>query len=135
MFRRGVELISADRRDKILVHLQKSIRPIDDDANLWKSSCETLQIRDFELIQPAVDDRELGKNSSFVEWLEQPPDVPKFCFPSTKAGPDLAFILHRNSKENQAGHQINKILVTVQVCLMPMMYFEIPQCINTNILE
>ena len=124
MFRRGIELVSTDRRDKVKNHLQKNKSLIDDGSNLlWTSSCNALQISDFELTQPAIDDSELGKNGSFVEWLEQPPDAPKFCFPSTKAGPDLAFILNRNSTKSQAAPQINKILVTVQVCSSASIYF------------
>ena len=136
VFRRGVELVSADRRDKIKEHLQKNYSLIDDGANpLWTSSCQALHISDFDLIQPAIDDSELGKESSFLEWLEQPPDAPKFCFPSTKAGPDLAFILNRNTAQGQAAHQINKILITVQVCLSPSIYFEILEYINMNVAD
>ena len=133
MFRRGVELVSADRRDKIREHLQKNTSFIDNGANpLWTSSCQALHIKDFDLTQPAIDDSELGKESSFLEWLEQPPDAPKFCFPSTKAGLDLAFILNRNTAQGQTAHQINKILVAVQVCLSPPLYFQIPQYTNMN---
>ncbi|KAL8793207.1 MAG: hypothetical protein Q9195_004237 [Heterodermia aff. obscurata] len=115
VFRRGVELISADRRDKVRSYLQKNFSLIDNGANSrWTSSCKALHIGDFELIQPAIDDHELGKASSFVEWLEQPRGASKFCFPSTKAGPDLAFVLNRNSNINQGAHQINRILVAVQ---------------------
>ena len=85
-----------------------------------------LQISEFELTQPAIDDSELGNESSFPEWLEQPPDAAKFCFPSTKAGADLAFVLNRNSPQVQAAHPINRILVTVQVCSSPSTYLKIP---------
>lgn len=136
MFRRGVELISADRRDKVRKHLQNNTSLIDDGANpLWTSSCKKLQISDFELTQPAIDDSELENKSSFLEWLEQPPDAAKFCFPSMKAGPDLAFILNRNSAQVQAAHQINRILVTVQVCSSPSTYFKIPLYINRDFIE
>ena len=136
MFRRGVELVSTDRRDKVKDHLQKNTSLIDDGANpQWTSSCQGLQISDFEFTQPANDDSELGKNSSFLEWLEQPPDAPKFCFPSTKAGPDLAFILNRSSGQDCSAPQINKILVTVQVCSSKSIYFETSQYVNTIVLE
>jgi hypothetical protein len=67
----------------------------------WPSSVRKFEISDFELSQPDIDDNDLGKKISFVDWLEnalgEGKRAPTFCFPSTTAGPDLTFILDRTS--------------------------------------
>jgi hypothetical protein len=118
VFRKRAEFVSIDRREAVLEYLgrKNSIitnKTIDKDSPLAK-----LNIREFELLQPNMDDSDLGNKTSMVDWLQQAFQglhTSKFCYPSTAAGPDLAFVLDRTSGYVIGHPQINRILVTVQV--------------------